>query len=411
MLRQIKVIPRRKIKFYPNEDLDILKAIFSPGFPAGSQISLFERVFSEYLGGGEAVATCSGRQALKLILESQDLREGDEILFPAYTLFDLVKMIEEMKLKPVFADIDPKTFNMSPEAVAQKITPKTRVIVATHIFGVPCRIQEICRLADAKGIMVVEDCAHALGAESRGRKVGNFGKAAFFSFSMGKQINAFGGGMIYSPDKKIIGFCRSKIFSYIPGKIETLASATTAYLERIAVLPFFSKLLLGSRKHVEFFIEFYRKTKNKTRAWNKSLSPLQSMIGRKQLEGIGKDLEIREARARLYRDLLSGNFLFQEVAPGDISANCYFVVRSKKKCPLGPLAQALIKAGVDVGICGEIMDHCPKALGVSANDYPVTDMAEAGNLLLPFYSDLDEKEIRYIAATANKMMESLSTPS
>lgn len=168
--------------------------------PAGRE---FPDVFARRQGGGRAVTTSYGRMAAYYILKALDLPAGSEVIFPALTFWVVPEMARAAGLVPVFADVDPVTFNLDPGGLERAITPRTRAVVPTHVYGLPCDMDEILALARRHGLKVVEDCAHALGASYRGRPVGTLGDAALFSFQVLKPLNTCGGGMAYTRDEAL----------------------------------------------------------------------------------------------------------------------------------------------------------------------------------------------------------------
>ncbi len=164
----------------------------------GPQIREFEDAFARRLGGGRAVTTSYGRMAGYYILKAFDLPPGSEVIFPALTFWVVPEMARAAGLQPVFAEVDPTTFNLDPEALERAITPRTRAVVPTHIYGLPCDMDEIMAIARRHRLLVMEDCAHSLGATYHGRPVGTFGDAALFSFQVLKPLNTCGGGIAYS---------------------------------------------------------------------------------------------------------------------------------------------------------------------------------------------------------------------
>ena len=132
----------------------------------GPHIAAFEDEFAKFLGGGH-VRTCSteyGRMALYFILKALDIPAGSEIIVPALTFWVVPEITRVAGLKPVFADIDPNTFTMDPKAVERAITPNTRAILPTHLYGMSCDMAAIMALARKHNLKVIEDCAHSLGA-------------------------------------------------------------------------------------------------------------------------------------------------------------------------------------------------------------------------------------------------------
>jgi dTDP-4-amino-4,6-dideoxygalactose transaminase len=171
----------------------------------GPHIAAFEEEFARFLGGGHvsAVSTEYGRMGLYFILKALELPPGSEIIVPALTFWVVPEIARVAGLTPVFVDIDPATFTMKPEAAERAITPNTRAILPTHLYGMACDLDPILALAKRHDLKVVEDCAHALGAQYKGQMVGTHGDASFFSFQAFKPLNTFGGGLTWVRDADV----------------------------------------------------------------------------------------------------------------------------------------------------------------------------------------------------------------
>jgi dTDP-4-amino-4,6-dideoxygalactose transaminase len=169
----------------------------------GPHIAAFESAFAARLGDVQAVSTSYGRMAFYYILNALDFAAGGEVVFPALTFWVMPEMARISGLTPVFADVDPVSFNMTPESLERVITPRTVAVVPTHLWGLPCDMDEIVSVANRHGLRVIEDCAHALGAQYHGRPVGTLGDAAIFSFQALKPLNAYGGGMAVMRDAAV----------------------------------------------------------------------------------------------------------------------------------------------------------------------------------------------------------------
>ena len=172
----------------------------------GPHIEAFEQEFARFLGGSGHVRTCSteyGRMALYFILESMDFPPGSEIIVPALTFWVVPEIARVAGLKVVFADIDPDTFTLSPAAMERAITPNTRAVLPTHLYGMACDMDPIMALARRYDLKVIEDCAHSLGAQYKGQMVGTHGDASFFSFQAFKPLNTYGGGLAWMRDAEL----------------------------------------------------------------------------------------------------------------------------------------------------------------------------------------------------------------
>ena len=168
----------------------------------GPHIAKFEAAFSERVLGRRAIAASYGRMAFFYILKALQFPAGSEVIFPALTFWVMPEMARQAGLKPVFADVDPATFNITAATIERAVTLRTVAVVPTHLWGLPCDMDEIMSVASRHGLAVIEDCAHALGATYDGWPVGTFGHAAIFSFQTFKPLNAYGGGMavVHDPD-------------------------------------------------------------------------------------------------------------------------------------------------------------------------------------------------------------------
>lgn len=200
-------IARFGTRVVPEKDLIIQECRANGQLVHGPHIEAFEAEFATLLGGGH-VRTCSteyGRMALYFILKALDLPPGSEIIVPALTFWVVPEIARVAGLRPVFADVDPTTFTLSPAAVERAITPQTRAILPTHLYGLSCDMDPILELARRHDLRVIEDCAHSLGARYKGRMVGTLGDASFFSFQAFKPLNTYGGGLSWVRDAAVAG--------------------------------------------------------------------------------------------------------------------------------------------------------------------------------------------------------------
>jgi dTDP-4-amino-4,6-dideoxygalactose transaminase len=198
----LTAIPRYGARVLPNTQ-ELIDAVDKDGhLLEGPHVRAFEIAFGERLGA-HAVATSYGRMAFYYILKALDLRPGSQVVLPALTFWVMPEIARVAGFKPVFADVDPTTFTMTPETLARVIGPDTAAVVPTHLWGLPCDMDGIMDLARARGLHVVEDCAHALGATYRQRPVGMIGDSAFFSFQTLKPLNTYGGGMAVTRDASL----------------------------------------------------------------------------------------------------------------------------------------------------------------------------------------------------------------
>jgi dTDP-4-amino-4,6-dideoxygalactose transaminase len=164
----------------------------------------YEGTFASLVGNGYATSFASGRMAFFTLMKSLGIGAGDEVIIPGFTCSVVANAIFRIGAKPVYADIDPETLGSDATAIARCITPKTKLIVAQHSFGIPCNIAEIADLAKIKGVFMVEDSAIALDSKIHGKPVGTWGDAAFFSTDHSKPLNTIIGGMLYTWRRDVI---------------------------------------------------------------------------------------------------------------------------------------------------------------------------------------------------------------
>jgi len=156
----------------------------------------FEKEFAKYVGAKDAIAVSTGTAALHLALEAAGVREGDEVLLPTTTFTATAEAVTYLKARPVLVDVDPVTMNLDPEDAAHRITHQTKAIIPVHLGGQPCDMDELHSLARAHGLRVIEDAAHALPSEYRGKRVGHLSEFTCFSFYATKTLTTGEGGMV-----------------------------------------------------------------------------------------------------------------------------------------------------------------------------------------------------------------------
>ncbi len=193
------------ISLSPNIEKDdlllVLKIIFQPWiWKKVKEIEKLEKEFRNFLGVKYTISFNSGRSALLAILNSLGIEKESEVLLQAFTCNAAVNPIIWSNLKPVFVDIDERTLNIDPEDLKRKITPKSRVVMVQHTFGLPAKIDEILEICQKYNLILIEDCAHSLGAKYQGKLCGTFGRASFFSFGRDKIISSVYGGMVATND-------------------------------------------------------------------------------------------------------------------------------------------------------------------------------------------------------------------
>lgn len=382
-------IPRRRISIYKGITKDIFCLLIKNELINGQYIKMFERKFATYIGTSDAVSVSSGTVALSLILENLSLNKGDEVILPAYTFSGIPMCIKALGLLPRFVDIDSHTDNLDIVKVKEIINPKTKVIIATHIFGRPCELEEILRLGKEKGIFIIEDCAHAIGSRYKGRKVGSFGDAAFFSFSLTKPFNTFNGGMLVSDNHELIDRIRYKVENLpVLPRTALIKNILVVFLLYFITKPIvftfviYPVLLLLSFVNKDI-INLYNKIFKKLIFYGikkYKFSNLQSLVGLKTMQFYDKMAIERYNKVSLFNELCEDNRInvFEVNKKDDKNVfHYYYIIKHHKK---DAIYKDLLRHGIDTGKyvaknCGKLFDDLER--------YPNTEDAYSNSFQLP----------------------------
>lgn len=199
------MIPQIKPLLGREEESGVLEVLRSGMLAAGSRVEEFEKQFCAYNNSRYAIASSSGTTALHAMMEAVGIGTGDKVFLTAYSFIASANAIKYAGANPIFVDIDPVTGNLSPEELKKNIKkhPGAKAVLVVHIFGLPAEMDEIAELAQKHNIILLEDCAQAVGASYRGVKVGNFGRAAAFSFYPTKNMTSGEGGMVVTGDSSV----------------------------------------------------------------------------------------------------------------------------------------------------------------------------------------------------------------
>lgn len=272
----------------------------------------YQLAFADRVGAAAAFAFWKGRVALYAILKGMGIGQGDEVIMPGYTCVMAVNPIVYLGAKPVYVDIEPRTYNINPDLIEAKITPRTRLMIAQHTYGYPADMDAIMDISCRKGLPVVEDCCLALGSRYKGRLAGTFGVAAYFSFQWNKPFTSGLGGMAVVHDRELasriepiierelvrptmreIAMLRAQLLVYrtvIYPRTTALAQSVFRWLTR-------KSLVVGSSSTCEF------QPRMET-GFFKGMSQMQARVGLRQLAELGDNIEHRRRMTRLYDDLL-----------------------------------------------------------------------------------------------------------
>jgi len=365
-------------------------------------IEQYQQNFAQFLGVERAFAFWKGRVALYALLRALDVGRGDEVILPGYTCVMNVNPVKYIGAKPVYVDIEPDTFNMNVNLLEEKITNKTKVIIAQHTYGYPCEMDTIMKIAQSGGVCVLEDCCLALGSKYKGRMVGTFGRAGYFSSQWNKPYTTGLGGMVItsepelakriqtmqanetcSPSGREVFMLRMQLMIYrlfIYPRTTALAQSLFRYLTKKGAV-------VGSSSTSEF-------EPVKADDFFKSISTVQAHSGIRQLGKIDENIAHRRKMAQLYDELLAA----KDWKPSKDGRNWTEPVLVRYPVRIAEKDEALAraaKAGIELGSWFECPLH-PIETPLASYDYepgmcPEAEKASREVVNLPLHSRVSEK--------------------
>ena len=214
----MRIKSRSKNKFIPvnvpkifKEEKKFVKDCLDTGWISseGNFVKKFEKSFSRYNNRKFGIAVSSGTAALDIAMKSLQLKKGDEVIIPTFSIISTALCVVKLGLTPVLVDANLKTWNMDEDQILKKINKKTKAIIITHIYGFPVNLKKILRIAKSKNIKIIEDAAEVIGQTYFNKKCGSFGDISTFSFYANKHITSGEGGMLLTNDKELFKRCSS----------------------------------------------------------------------------------------------------------------------------------------------------------------------------------------------------------
>jgi len=205
-----KFIPVNVPKIFSQEKVNIKKCLDTGWISSeGEYVKKFEKFFSKFNRRIYGIAVSSGTAALDVALKALNLKKGDHVIIPAFSIISTALCVVKLGLKPILVDVNINTWNTDPEEIIKKITRKTKAIIITHIYGFPVDMKNILNIAKKKNIKIIEDAAEMIGQTYYNKKCGSFGDISTFSFYANKHITTGEGGMILTNNKKLYEKCKS----------------------------------------------------------------------------------------------------------------------------------------------------------------------------------------------------------
>ena len=365
-------------------------------------IEEYQQKFARFLGAERAFAFWKGRIALYALLRALDVGAGDEVILPGYTCVMNVNPIKYAGARPVYVDIEPDTFNMNVNLLEEKITNKTKVIIAQHTYGYPCEMDTIMNIAQSSGICVIEDCCLALGSKYKGRMVGTFGRAGYFSSQWNKPYTTGLGGMVMTSDRELAEQIESLAANEMcpPSSREVFMLRMQLMIYRLFIYPRTTALaqnlfryltkkgaVVGSSSTSEF-------EPVKADDFFKGISKMQARSGIRQLDRIEENIAHRRKMAQLYDELLAA----KSWKPSKDSRGSAEPVLVRYPVRIAEKDKALsqaAKAGVELGSWFECPLH-PIETPLASYDYelgmcPEAEKASGQMVNLPLHPRVSEK--------------------
>ena len=324
----------------------------------GPHVEGFERRLAEYCGTRHAIGVSSGTDALLCSLMAMGIGPGDEVICPSFTFFATAGSIARLGAVPVFAEIDPRTFNIDPSRMEEKVTSRTKAIMPVHLFGQAARMEPINEIARRHGLLVIEDAAQAIGAKRNGRRACALGFAGCLSFYPTKNLGAF-------------------------GDAGAICTSDDAFAEKCRLLRVHGS---GHQYHHKMIGGMFR------------LAAIQAAVLDVKLKHLESWHEARRRHAQVYDQLFKGSKVITPlIEDGNWSVYNQYVVRVPDR---DRVKQRLADRGIGTGVYYPIPLHlqdCFAYLGGKPGDLPESERACNEVLALPVYPELPEEHVRYVA--------------
>lgn len=348
----------------------VVNVLKSDYLTTGPKIAEFERKVADYTGAKYAVAIANGTAALHAACYAAGIGEGDEVITTPITFAASSNCVLYCGGTPVFADINPETYNISPEDIERKITPKTKAIIAVHFTGQPCEMEQIHAIAHKYNLTVIEDGAHALGAEYQGKRVGILSDMTTFSFHPVKHITTGEGGMILTDNPEL--YQRLKLFRThgITREEELLTKNDGPW--------YYEQLDLG---------------------YNYRITDIQCALGVSQMDRLPEFLEKRKLIAKRYNEAFTANEQIQLPYQKEGCDNAWhlYVIRIKNG-KRKEIFEKLRAAGIGVNVHYIPVYQHPyyRTHGYTEVTCPNAEEYYKECISLPMYPDLKEEEQEYV---------------
>jgi dTDP-4-amino-4,6-dideoxygalactose transaminase len=347
--------------FFDEFRADFSDSLENGWFILGNKVARFEQAFAAYCGSRHCVGVASGLDALLLSLHAFAFADGSEVIVPSNTYIATVLAVLHNRLKPVLVEPDLRTYNLDPGLIEERITPKTKAIIAVHLYGKPCAMDAIASLAEKYGVKLIEDCAQSHGASYKGRMTGTFGDYGAFSFYPTKNLGALGDG----------------------GALVTDSDETA---EKIRKLRNYGSTV---------------KYRNDEVGFNSRLDEIQAGFLSIKLKSLDAIIAHKRRLAALYLANLKDDFVKPVVDPDCFDVYHIFTIRHPQR---DKIREYLLKHEIKTEIHYPIPPHRQKCLQglVDAGPYPIAEEIHATTLSLPISFFHTEEDVMRVVECLNR---------
>lgn len=379
-------IARQEAAHADEYEAAVLDALRSGTYIGGPWVERFEREFAAAAGAAHAVSCSNGTTALTLALRALGVGPGDEVVTVSWTFFATAEAVAAVGATPVFVDVLPDTYCMDPAKIEAALTERTRAILPVHFYGHAADMDAICAVAQKHGLLVVEDCAQAMGTEYCGKQVGTFGDAGCFSFFPTKNLGAAGdAGAVVTNREEVADAARA--YKVHGSGAAGLAVLEAQYARKGEALP--ENTPRGTSKYYNYLI-----------GYNSRLDALQAALLCAKLPHVAEFVDKRRENARFYDDALrdSGYAVPFEAEYSKHSYYLYVLCHENAD----RIMEALKAAGIGCGRYYPVPLHLQgafAALGGRESDLPVTERLAATSFAIPVFPELTAEERDYIVKT------------
>lgn len=377
-------------------DKKVLEALSSAQYIMGENVKEFEKEISEYLGIKYSISVGNGTDALVIALRTLGIGEGDEVITTPYTFFATSESISFVGATPVFVDVDLDTYNIDPAKIEEKITDKTKAIMPVHIFGQPCDMESINKIAKKYNLKVIEDACQAIGSEYKGQMAGTLSDIACFSFFPTKNLGCAGdGGMIVTDDEDLATICRALRTHGSGANGHRAYNLINNIQEGVTEDKGAENTLYNSLKYYNYLI-----------GQNSRLDEIQAIILRIKLKKLDRWNDVRRENARFYNQKLKDTEFVTPFEDENVKHVYHlYILQSEKRTEL---VNYLKDRGIATGIYYPIPLHLQKAyknLGYKEGDLPNAEYLSHRTFAIPIFVELTDEEKEYIVENLKKFGE------